>query len=168
MIKQLKRRGGWGSRLAPIGPKQDRSRTLWYVRRRSCSHLRTRTMLCGVPPAYRVEGYGLLRWLARVLGLMRILDVPPIGSQGHILGRMRNQRDIAQQRHEGANEVDENDPIVTSRVMYPEGEDMLELPAKGVLRVLVPMSDWQVRRSGSKLYPALSLKGRTRRAALRA
>jgi hypothetical protein len=52
--------------------------------------------------------------------------------------------------------------------MYPAGEDMLELPAKGVLRVLVPIRSWRVRRGGSRLYPALSWKGKAHRAALRA
>jgi hypothetical protein len=51
--------------------------------------------------------------------------------------------------------------------MFPAGEDMLELPARGVLRVFVPTSSWRVRRVGSRLYPALSWKGRAHRMALR-
>lgn len=49
----------------------------------------------------------------------------------------------------------------------PAGDELLELTTRGALRILVPMRDWRVRWSGSKLYPALSWKGRAHRAALR-
>jgi hypothetical protein len=50
--------------------------------------------------------------------------------------------------------------------MHPAEEDMLELPARGVLRVFVPIHNSRVRRGGSRLYPALSWKGRADRMAL--
>jgi hypothetical protein len=81
---------------------------------------------------------------------------------------MRNRRNIAERRHEGAKRVYEKDPIETGRAMYPAEEGMLELPARGVLRVFVPMRNSRVRRGGSRLYPALSWKGRAYRMALRA
>jgi len=66
--------------------------------------------------------------------------------------------------------------IDTARNMCSVREDILELDKQGLPRWLVrgtprwfvPLGNWRIRRSGSKVYPALRWRARAYRAALRA
>ena len=66
--------------------------------------------------------------------------------------------------------------VGTARNMCPVQQDVLELDkqalprwlGRGTPRWFVPMGNWRIRRSGSKVYPALRWRARAYRAALRA
>lgn len=79
----------------------------------------------------------------------------------------RRQEDRALGQGDGTDYANVPSILAKAREMCPPDDDVLELDPRNALRVLVPTSNWRVRRAGSQLYPALSWKGRVHRAALR-